>query len=81
MIVDGAVWLRRLLQATIVWWGAIRAAGRILRGDLDTVVFGAGLAVLCLSVAQWSRPLAGVIVGGVLMAVAAWPFLRMRNDE
>jgi hypothetical protein len=45
----------------------------------NALVFGFGLGVLCLSVAAWSRPLAGTILGGVLMLVAAWPYLRVRR--
>lgn len=47
----------------------------------NTAVFAAGLCVLCVSVAQWSPALAGTVCGGVLMCVAAWPFLmKKRND-
>lgn len=45
----------------------------------NDLVFGLGLLVLCGSVAAWSRPLAGVMVGLVLMAIGAWPDLRRRN--
>jgi ABC-type branched-subunit amino acid transport system permease subunit len=44
-------------------------------------IFAVGLAVLCGSVAQWSGPLAGVILGAVLMFVAVWPILRMRKGQ
>lgn len=42
-------------------------------------VFAIGLVVLCASLAQWSGPLAGTVFGGVLMLIAAWPFLGVRK--
>lgn len=45
----------------------------------NTLVFAAGLALLCTSVAAWSPPTAGVILGCVLMTIAAWPYLFARK--
>jgi len=43
-----------------------------------TIVFGVGLAVLAAGVAAWSVAAAAVVVGCVLMSVAAYPFLRRK---
>jgi hypothetical protein len=51
---------------------------RVVTGNPNTVVFAVGLALLCLSVAQWSGPLAGAIAGAVLMTVGVWPFIARR---
>lgn len=48
----------------------------------NTAVFMVGLIVLCVSVAQWSAPMAGSIAGVALMSVGAWPFVaRSRAKE
>lgn len=53
---------------------------RVLARNLYTLVFLAGLTVLCTSIAQWSGPAAGVTVGLVLMAAAVSPlFLTKRK--
>jgi hypothetical protein len=49
--------------------------------DWTDAVFAVGLAVLCSSVAQWSRALAGVILGAVLMLVAVWPILMRKGQS
>jgi hypothetical protein len=58
----------------------MKAVMRALRVNANTAVFVLGLMVLCASVSQWSQPLAGTIVGVVLMVVALWPFLIARRD-
>lgn len=75
-------WLRRSLGA----WRAHGAAARrvtvaLVAGNANTCVFLLGLVVLTVSVSAWSRPLAGVIFGVVLMAIAAWPFLQARKAD
>lgn len=49
--------------------------------DPNTATFIVGVAVLCASVAQWSAPLAGVICGLVLIAVAVWPLVGKREGN
>ena len=51
-----------------------------LRANPNATVFVVGLVVLCVSVGAWSRPVAGTILGTVLMAVAAWPFVARGRD-
>lgn len=51
----------------------MKARIRIIAEHAPTIVFAIGLAVLCLSVAQWSTAAAGVIAGGVLMAIGGAP--------
>ena len=54
---------------------------QLLAGNANALAFGVGLAVLCASVSAWSRPLAGVILGLVLMTISAWPFLVCSSRE
>lgn len=56
------------------WWGVAAA-------NPNTIVFLVGLTVLCGSVARWSAPLAGALLGVVLMIVAVWPLLRMMRKD
>lgn len=53
----------------------------MLRSNANTTVFVMGLAVLCASVSRWSAPLAGTILGAVLMLIAVWPFLTMKRGD
>ena len=61
-------------------------AGRFLATHAPTLTFGAGLLGLCLSVAQWSAPAAGVIAGVTLMVIGGAPVVltvtraRARKD-
>jgi hypothetical protein len=49
------------------------AAGRFLATNAPTLIFGAGLVALCVSVSQWSAPAAGVIAGVTLMVIGGAP--------
>lgn len=53
----------------------------VAAGNPNTLVFALGLIVLCGSVARWSAPLAGALLGVVLMIVAVWPLLRMMRKD
>lgn len=57
------------------------AAAGLLAANPNTTVFIIGLCVLCASVAQWSGPLAGVIAGLAMMAVAVRPFVARRSAD
>jgi hypothetical protein len=43
---------------------------------LNGLLFLCGFVAVVASVAQWSGPLAGVLGGGVVMLMAAWPYVR-----
>lgn len=49
------------------------------KAHANTVVFSAGLVILCLSIAVVSPPTAGMVLGLVLILVAVWPFLFRRT--
>lgn len=49
----------------------------VLMANLNALAFAIGLGVLCVSVAAWSPPSAGVILGLVLMTLAAWPYVLL----
>ena len=53
----------------------------VLVSNANTAVFVVGLLVLVVSVSAWSRPLAGTMLGAVLMLVAMWPLLRPRSER
>jgi hypothetical protein len=57
----------------------MRNVWRLIAGNLNEAVFGIGLIVLCASVAQWSGPLAGTILGGTLMIAGVLPFIVRRR--
>lgn len=71
-------WLRAVRVAVA---GGVAGFWMGLRANPNATVFLVGLGVLCVSVAAWSRPLAGTILGIVLMAVAAWPFVAVHRGE
>lgn len=48
----------------------------LVLAHLNTLIFSAGFVTVIASVAQWSGRTAGVLAGGVLMLIAAWPYLR-----
>lgn len=48
--------------------------------NANTVVFLVGLLVLSLSLAAWSRPMAGTVLGLALMTVGVWPVLATRKQ-
>ena len=48
----------------------------ILVGHLNALLFLVGFVTLIASVAQWSGPTAGVLAGSVVMALAAWPYVK-----
>lgn len=52
-----------------------------LAANPNATVFLVGLTVLCASVSRWSRPLAGTILGAVLMLVAVWPFMTTKRGD
>jgi len=54
---------------------------RLLLGQLNAVAFVAGFVTLLVSVAQWSGPTAGVLGGSVVMAIAAWPYVRRTRKQ
>ncbi len=49
-----------------------------LATNINGLVFMAGYVALCAGVWAYSRPLAGVIGGGILMVLSAWPYLRRK---
>ena len=53
----------------------------VLVSNANTAGFVVGLLVLVVSVSAWSRPLAGTMLGAVLMLVAMWPLLRPRSER
>lgn len=53
----------------------------VVTSNPNTIVFVAGLVLLCLSVAQWSVPLAGSIAGAALMGIGAWPLLGRKAKD
>lgn len=60
----------------------IGLALRLLAGvlaNLNALLFAAGLVVLYVGLAGWSRPLAWTVLGVILMLVAVWPILMMRH--
>ncbi len=50
-----------------------------MSANVNASLFFIGLVVVCASVSRWSGPLAGVVGGGALMSVAAWPFVIWRK--
>jgi hypothetical protein len=44
--------------------------------NVNFVAFACGFAVLYVGVASLSRPAANVVAGGLVMVIAAWPYLR-----
>ena len=50
----------------------------VLRANAPTLVFGAGLLVVCASIAAvWSIPIAGMFFGAVLMLIGLLPSFAM----
>jgi hypothetical protein len=60
---------------------SIEATARVIAANPNAVTFLVGLTVLAASIAQWSGPMAGVVVGGTLMLVAVWPFVARARGE
>jgi hypothetical protein len=54
---------------------------QLLARNIYMLVFLVGLTVLCGSVAQWSKPAAGVIAGLVLMTAAVAPLFLNRRTK
>ena len=48
----------------------------LILGHLNAGLFAVGFVTFVASVAQWSGPTAGVLAGLVLMAIAAWPYVK-----
>lgn len=49
----------------------------LLRSQLNAIVFGTGACLVGYGVSLWSRAASLVLLGSLLMIVAAWPFLRL----
>lgn len=49
--------------------------------NVNGLIVVVGLATVCGSVAQWSRPAAGVIAGVMLTTIGLWPYLRPRGGD
>jgi len=45
----------------------------------NTVLFLAGFVSFVTGIASWSVPVAAVVAGALVMAVAAYPYLRTRK--
>ena len=58
-----------------------RWIGVRLTGHLNTIVFLVGFAVFGYGVSLWSAAAAYVLLGIVLMVVAAWPYLPARKKK
>jgi ABC-type uncharacterized transport system permease subunit len=54
---------------------------RAMAAEADTLLGVVGLVVLTVSVAQWSRPAAGVLVGVALMAAAVFPLFFHKRQS
>lgn len=51
----------------------INPALRVLANNAPTLLFAIGLLVLCIGVAQWSKPASLAVAGLTLMTVGAMP--------
>lgn len=51
---------------------------KLILAHANGCLFALGFVALLRGIALWSPPAAYVVGGSVAMAVAAWPYLRMR---
>jgi len=59
----------------------VRPIGALIVAHLNALVFAIGLALVSYGVSRWSAPAAYVLLGLVLMLVAAWPYLPARKKK
>ncbi len=58
----------------------MKTISKVLVGNLNAAIFLVGFGALCAGL--WSfagGPVASMVGGGILMLVAAWPYLRPRK--
>lgn len=48
----------------------------LLLANVNALIFLAGFGVFVAGLAAYSRPLAAVVAGGLLMLLGTWPYLR-----
>lgn len=52
------------------------AIARAVLANINFLAFAAGFVVFALSLAAYSARLSGVVSGAIVMAIAAYPFMR-----
>jgi hypothetical protein len=53
---------------------------KLILSNVNACVFGLGFLAALRGVSLWSPAAAWVTAGVVLMAIGAWPFLRVRTS-
>ena len=51
----------------------------VMLAQINALLFSAGLVAVYVGVSTWSVGAAKVVLGLVLMAISAWPYVAARN--
>lgn len=51
----------------------------LLFANVNALIFAAGFGTFVAGLSAWSRPLAAMVAGGLLMLLGVWPYLQRRR--